>query len=81
MNNRKNKTGFADYIADKKVFAATMFARKMIREGTSPGLANHIAALYHNVDETEVAKYVGQHAGRVNAIKNRRKKSRVNFKK
>ncbi len=44
---------------------ATMFARKMIRDGKDPGTANTIAARYYNVSVHEVAKYVGQHASRV----------------
>jgi hypothetical protein len=35
-----------DYIDDKQVFKAVMFARKMIREGTPPGAANKTAARY-----------------------------------
>lgn len=72
MQNNKNKTGLADYISDKNIFAATMFARKMISDGTAPGLAIYKAARYYRVNESEVAKYVGQHAGRVNAERNKK---------
>lgn len=53
-----------DYISDKATFAAVMFARKLIREGMSPGLANAKAAKYYKVAVSAVAKYVGQHASR-----------------
>lgn len=53
-----------DYIEDKSVFAAVSFARKMIRTGTSPGLANYRAARYYDVDVSTVARYVGQVASK-----------------
>ena len=51
----KNKKGFIggsrtmaqrtmDYIPDKTVFKAVMFARRMMQKGTSPPLANTKAA-------------------------------------
>lgn len=53
-----------DYIADKDLYAAVMFARKMIRQGKPAGLANYTAANYYGVDMADVAHYVGQAAGR-----------------
>jgi hypothetical protein len=58
------KSNRMDYIGDKSVFAAVMFARKLIRGGMSPGLANARAAKYYGVQVSDVAKYVGQHASR-----------------
>ncbi len=52
-----------DYIADKALYAAVMFARTMIRSGTAAGLANHKAAKHYAVKIADVAKYVGQAAG------------------
>ena len=52
-----------DYIPDKDLYAAVMFARKMIRQGTPAGLANYKAARYYGVDSSDVAHFVGQ-AGR-----------------
>ena len=66
MTNRgpKGKRRYAmDYIADKTLYAAVMFARKMIREQASPGLSIHKAAQHYSVKMSDVAKYVGQAAG------------------
>lgn len=52
------------FIADKDLYAAVMFARKMIRQGKPAGLANYTAAKFYNVDMADVAHYVGQAAGR-----------------
>jgi hypothetical protein len=52
-----------DYIPDKTLFKAVMFARKMIREGRHPGVANRIAANYYKVETADVAQYVGQAGG------------------
>ncbi len=49
-----------DYIPDRALFAAVMFARKMIREGLPAGIANHRAANYYGVSTHDVAHYVGQ---------------------
>lgn len=53
-----------DFIDDKDLYAAVMFARKMIRQGKPAGLANYTAANYYGVDMADVAHYVGQAAGR-----------------
>lgn len=60
----KNKFGNMDYIENKSVFKAVMFARKLMGDGVGPGLANSRAANYYNVSVSDVAKYVGQHASR-----------------
>jgi hypothetical protein len=70
----KGKRRYAmDYIADPTLYKAVMFARKMIREGTSPGIANTRAAQYYRVAVAEVAYYTGQAAGTC-AQRNRSKK-------
>lgn len=58
------KTHAMDFIPDKKLYAAVMFARKMIREGEPPGLANYKAAKYYGFATSEVARHVGQAGGR-----------------
>ena len=52
-----------DFIPDKDLFAAVMFARKMIREGENPGKANYVAANYYGFSVEQVAHYTGQTAG------------------
>lgn len=52
-----------DFIPDKTLFAAVMFARRMIREGTPPGVANTRAAHCYGVPVSDVAHYVGQAGG------------------
>jgi hypothetical protein len=51
-----------EWIDDKTLFKAVMFARKMIREGTHPTTANFRAAEYYEVAVSDVAHYVGQAA-------------------
>jgi len=58
-----------DYISDKTVYCAVMFARQMIRNGTRPGKANTIAAKYYRVSVHDVARYTGQHAARVRTLR------------
>jgi len=58
-----NDNYYMDYIADKSVFKAVMFARKLMRNGIKPGLANYKAAKYYGVNTSEVAHYVGQVGG------------------
>jgi hypothetical protein len=53
-----------DYIPDRTLFNAVMFARRMIREGTPPGVANTRAADYYGVSVQDVAHYTGQVGGR-----------------
>ena len=62
-----------DYINDKSVYAAVMFARKMIRKGTPAPVAIRRAANYYHVDVRSVAHYVGQVGGTV-AGRRRRKR-------
>jgi hypothetical protein len=61
-----------DYIPDKRLFAAVMFARKMMREGTPPGVANTRAANYYGVAVQDVAHYTGQAGGRSGGRKRQR---------
>ena len=61
-----------DYIPDKALYAAVMFARKMMLEGTPPGVANARAANYYRVDVKDVAHYTGQ-AGGTSAGRKRRR--------
>jgi hypothetical protein len=60
-----------DYIPDKALFAAVMFARRVIREGTPPGVANCRAAGYYGVSVGDVARHVGQAGG---AVRHRRRR-------
>jgi len=60
----KGKRRYAmDYIPDKKLYAAVMFARRMIREGKPPGVAIVRAANYQCVNTRDVARHVGQVGG------------------
>jgi hypothetical protein len=52
-----------DYIPDRTLFKAVMFARRMMREGTAPGVANTRAAQYYGVSVADVAHHTGQAAG------------------
>lgn len=60
---RGNRRYSMDYIADRTLYAAVMFARRMIREGTPAGVANTRAARYYGYPVSHVAHYVGQAAG------------------
>ena len=60
-----------DYIPDRTLYAAVMFARKMMLEGTPPGVANARAANYYQVDVKDVARHTGQ-AGGTSAGRKRR---------
>lgn len=53
-----------DYIPDKRLYVAVMFALKMMREGTPPGVANTRAANHYGVAVQDVAHYTGQVGGR-----------------
>ena len=61
-----------DYIADRSLVLAVMFARKMIREGTPAGIANTRAANFYHVAVSDVARYVGQVGGTSAQRKRRR---------
>lgn len=52
---RKPKKDLMEYIPDKQLYAAVMFARKMIREGTKPGIVYTRAAKYYHVSSKDVA--------------------------
>lgn len=58
-----------DFIPDKELFKAVMFARKMISEGTRPDIAIYRSATYYGYQTYEVGKYIGQRGGRSNAQK------------
>ena len=58
-----------DFIPDKAVYKAVMFATMMIRDGTAPAVAIRRAAYYYEVNYSDVAHYVGQRAGRKRAEK------------
>jgi hypothetical protein len=60
MKNKKGHT--LPYIEDKQLFAAVMFAIKMIGDGVGYGLANYKAANYYGYETSEVAHYVGIYA-------------------
>jgi hypothetical protein len=49
-----------DYIPDKSLFAAVMFALRMMREGTPPAIANTRAANYYDVEVRDVAHHTGK---------------------
>ena len=56
------------------VYAAAMFARKIIRDGTPSGLAFYRAADYYQVNMTEVCQFLG-HRGNEKQRVNRYKRS------
>ncbi len=56
-----------DYIPNKEVYKAVMFARKMRREGRTTENAIRIASNYYDVDMSDVAHYMGQVGGRIAA--------------
>jgi hypothetical protein len=58
-----------DYIPDKTVYKAVMFARQMMRNGTPPPIANSRAAKYYGISSSDVAHYTGQNANRIKTIK------------
>jgi len=53
-----------DFIPDKEVYKAVMFARNMIRQGKAVSIAIRRASYYYDVDMSDVAHYVGQCGGR-----------------
>ncbi len=57
-----------DFIPDKILYKAVMFARNMMRKGTPPPIANARAAKYYGVSINDVAHYTGQNASRIKAI-------------
>jgi hypothetical protein len=68
MAKRKKKYAM-DFIEDKELFKAVMFARKMMGQGTPPAVANTRAAEYYGYEAGEVAHYTGQVGGRKRAAK------------
>ena len=62
----KGKRRYAmDYIPDRRLYAAVMFARKMIREGKPPGVAITVAANHYDFPVGAVARHIGQAGGTV----------------
>lgn len=72
MTRRKD---VMDFVPDPNLYAAVMFARKMIREGKQPRIANSRAAKYYGVSVSDVAHYTGQTAGRIAAVRKKKKRS------
>jgi hypothetical protein len=64
-----------DRIDDVTLFKAVCFAITMMRQGTTPNIANARAASYYKVSTTDVAFYAAQHAGRIGASRRGRAKA------
>lgn len=62
------------YISDKALYAAVMYARRLIRAGNPPAMSIVQAARYWHVDKSDVAHYVGIVASNV---KNRRRRMKA----
>ena len=61
----KAKYNYAmDFISNKDVYKAVMFARKLRRDGRTTENAIRIASKYYDVDMSDVAHYMGQIGGR-----------------
>jgi hypothetical protein len=60
------------FIQDKRLYAAVMFARKMIRQKTTPQTAIYRAAKYYQCTISDVAHYVGQVASGVKNSKGKK---------
>lgn len=63
-----------DFIPDETLFKAVMYARRLMKRGTPPAIANTRAAKYYGVSVTEVTRHTGQTGGRV-ASKRKKKRS------
>ena len=63
MAKCKNKY-IMDYIPDKDLYKAVMFACAMIKDGTPVWTACRKAAYYYDRDTDDVHKYVSQRGGR-----------------
>ena len=53
-----------DYIPDKDVYKAVMYATKLLKYGKSAPQAIRIAAYTYQVDTKDVAHYLGLRGGR-----------------
>ncbi len=62
-----------DYIKDRSLYKAVMYARKLIRTGTSPAAANTHAANYYSVSVHDVAHYTGQVASSISSAKRKKR--------
>lgn len=65
----KKRKHVMEFISDKTLFRAVMFARTIMRSGTAPALANYRAADFYRVKTEDVAHYTGQTASRSKAQK------------
>lgn len=66
----KKRAGYPmDFIPDKELFKAVMFARQMIKQGLRVDISCYRAATYYGFQTCEVAHYIGQRGGRSNAQK------------
>ena len=64
-----------DYIPDKKLASAVLFAVRMMRQGTYAPLANARAAKYYGVKTADVAFYTGQHSSRIKESRRGRRRN------
>jgi hypothetical protein len=62
-----------DYIEDKTLYKAVMFARSMIRKGTPPQTAIYRAANYYQRNVSDVAHFVGQVAAEARHSRKRKR--------
>jgi len=60
----RNRSYNMDYIPDRRLFAAMMFARRMMREGTPPDVASTRVANHYGVAVQDVGHFTGQVGGR-----------------
>lgn len=56
-----------DYIADKDLFKAVMFACALLKDGKSYTKAIGMASKYYNVNPDDVRHFVSQRSGRKQA--------------
>lgn len=62
-----------DYIDDKNVYLAVMFACKLLQKGNSFTKSIATASRYYDVNPDDVRHFVSQRSGRSQANKNSRK--------
>ena len=59
-----------DYIEDKAVLKAVMFACSLLKKGKNYSSAVRIASRYYDVDAGDVRHYLSQRSGRSQANRN-----------
>lgn len=64
-----NSSHVMDYIPDKDLYAAVMFACKMVKDGTDYHDAVRRASRYYDVEADDVRHYMSQRSGRTRANK------------